>query len=972
MAQTRYAPILLGTLLCYSGIPVFTAQSIRNTSERTDKAVQPHFNQPIRHFLPNVAGTHFFVTADTENGAKEWSAGLLQRDNWQWTPLTPTQTGSALQPELNKNPYYDSSIVYAALMEGPNRVMGSADGRLLFVTKKYPNALVMINNYFKKTPPKAIREKSDQKKEPVPVVEQTHLIMHDADGRNCREIVALGASHAHVLAAVTPQNKLFGDNGSGLALAILGTIVIPSENKNTEQKEPDQDSQKVIFVTVDTPTGSNKYTGIKKIKKETEVPEIPTRACPFNRASSVVCLGDTPLASLTVHDIYWSNEMHAFYISVTAHADAHHSTGVRGVVMARINKDNTLQLVPLVPDAAVTQDGIVTNQGAGASITISRARTMATSTALNYLIIQKENTVYALPLVRATDVDTNLTHGTVANCDAVPAWIEQKANPNVRHFTHAAGQAHQVVTPESFAARVGVAPIKNGTITNMFVKGDAVFTVVDAQDPSHAGIFYSQAIFNATGMIVGWSAWRRAITSFTDTGAPEKILDAQLNNAVGDFVLVCANNEGQKTEIKHTMWSNNEKDPQNVMSIVSDIFPKDHAGVHGIIDIPAGVPGLPDSSLQILTGLGTIMMVQTSIASHDGFVPCNLAHCERAVKNTQGTFDGISGSVQIVTGGTLNELGPITTAQVVSSGDYGFVCVGGARGFAVLTTSHATGWSAYKGIGPEFSSVPSMTFKKYGNYTFVRKLIVDDGMLYILTDTYVDRITLTGNWEHDIAHAVRVCTITDVCGSDPGAFFDIVVSGKLALLGTSNGLWRIANGNDVRLASACWQPVPLPEGFLCVRQLHAITVSGCVTDLTHTAGGMIYALSGYKGKSQARLHRLAISHVTDTITDTTVQLLPDLYVRGTASSLISFGGYRSFFLTDGAISMHTGFKEDGSVAAFSTPADTISIRSYIKSAPVRGTEFALPLGGKILVGLLQSHALGNRIMAGDFGLVMQK
>jgi hypothetical protein len=71
---------------------------------------------------------------------------------------------------------------------------------------------------------------------------------------------------------------------------------------------------------------------------------------------------------------------------------------------------------------------------------------------------------------------------------------------------------------------------------------------------------------------------------------------------------------------------------------------------------------------------------------------------------------------------------------------------------------------------------------------------------------------------------------------------------------------------------------------------------------TTASGGNIYVLSGYVGKSQTRVYRLAIEGSTTTISDTTVQLFADNFVQNVNPSFfVSRGNYRNYLAYDGTL-----------------------------------------------------------------------
>src|SRR5690606_14554103 len=87
---------------------------------------------------------------------------------------------------------------------------------------------------------------------------------------------------------------------------------------------------------------------------------------------------------------------------------------------------------------------------------------------------------------------------------------------------------------------------------------------------------------------------------------------------------------------------------------------------------------------------------------------------------------------------------PIIAAELASDGTNGWLFVGGSHGVAVLSAADGNGWDITTGLGPDFAGLSAgMSFKQFGSYSFVRKIMHDGDFLYILTDQVLDRIDLT-------------------------------------------------------------------------------------------------------------------------------------------------------------------------------------------------------------------------------------
>jgi hypothetical protein len=145
---------------------------------------------------------------------------------------------------------------------------------------------------------------------------------------------------------------------------------------------------------------------------------------------------------------------------------------------------------------------------------------------------------------------------------------------------------------------------------------------------------------------------------------------------------------------------------------------------------------------------------------------------------------------------------------------------------------------------------------------------------------------------------------------------DAIVTGQLALVATTNGLYRSGNGIDITAAGiapvtgAQWQEVILPEGIPTIDELTFASPNNAMAGIKD--GGQVYVMDSYTGYYQGRIHRLYIKIEGGAVTNQTVQPIDDYFVPdknsptgNIPSYFVNFGGFRDHWYTDGTIDLNT-------------------------------------------------------------------
>lgn len=687
-------------------------------------------------------------------------------------------------------------------------------------------------------------------------------------------------------------------------------------------------------------------------------------------------------------DMHFDADLKRLYIALSVQAGCEDNDGARAIVCGAV-VNGKLEFIPIAPNSAFNfNNKIVGGLGANAKISINKVRTMQTRSHLRYLVVVGGNVtssddtkqqVYALPLV---DNENSTSHGTLAKISSKPIDVFLDSVPSAfesRNFLESAQVPEDLYTYNNLAACVGNDSKLPGSITDIQVSGDSIFVSVDQKgNGQQPGIFYSQALFDSSGRICQWTKWQRA------SGLVQGISGFALDAAVASFWVLPSSGESVMT----TMWSSGKS---QLEKYIEAEFDKKLGGVHSLQDFPFFNQGLSANlgsriSLIVFAGTNKLILMQSGSDNGGFFGPNELPEDLSKVtfSSSDGTLTGLNNadvSIISISGGDLKQIGTIESVEIVTDGKFAWLLVGGTGGLAVLANADGSGWDAKEGLGSNFSGLyESMAFKKIGSYRNIRKLISHGEALYILTPFRLYKAKLSES-------SIRFNKIQSVTLAKSemnelrkvGFFSDMLISGPLALLATSNGLFRSGNGIDISKISKTnprskinWTPVPLPESAGSfknmgpVSRLFAISTTGLAKDVIFN--GNIYVLNAYTGYHQAQLYRLTLSPGTEIdpqVNNETVKLIPDMFINGKLSFFVNFGEYRNYIATDGAIisSSRSAYIDQSPFLEFA-PIE-------LKSGKRFGTRNSLQFAQKDFhsIGqLIRNSASGAWMLPGDFGL----
>lgn len=908
------------------------------------------FSFPIQEHATDALRSHFFVAAAPDQAGNSGTFAVAARSNSQPHPdVINSDSFAGITPEnvtlngmLQANPLFDKGVKHLSLIS--NAGTFKMNDQPLVVTNDLPADVYLIEYFIN----------------PNNVTMYSAENIFDATGTDTTsEIVGIegtigsAVTAAGAFAAVTPNGGgNFGAPGSGIALISLAT--------NADGK--------LGFNQIDAGPGAP--AGTEK------------RAAAFDNTSPLIKFagGDTTTILNSVVDMHWDADLQRLYIALQVDTDG----GSRGIVVGRVDSFGKMSFSAIAEPGTIFTgtNKIVGAQTAGASI--NKVRTMRTSTGLDYMIVLGNVTgvgddardVFALPLVNyfttqsgrpSVGVGNQALHGTLARKDALPTEEYTTGNPSLlirRTFKDAATQTADLPTTSDDAALVGCGQLPAGDITDISILRDTVYVSVGVPATDQKpGIFYSTALLDDTGKIKGWTQWQRA------AGTIDNIFGFCLEPKIGNFTLMSGTAANTVRTAHYTEWARgNEIGLQEVADITASELPADSAGVQGLFDFPATTPGLNNVSMLVTTGYKKVVI--TELAQVVSSVVCPLMGNFTVNKKvfTDGavteTLPGGNPPLCVsITGGVLDDIGAIEAAEFAGiinfqGPDLGLLFVGGVGGLAVLTDSGDDGF--VNGLGHNFAGMTNdMSFKKVGNYHFVRKLIFDNDSLYVLTDTQLDRLDLTTTG----FPATTVATISNpsVTG-DPASLLDVIISGPFAALATSTGLFRVGNNNDISSAATAadvgWTQVPINEGLMPVMRLFALTKTGREQDLANDPGGNLYVTNAHKGLDDAQVNRFCVKLPIGEIDDTTMLPLPDIRVKGIPTSFFSFVSFREQFITDGTLMLHWRDRD-------------VTLNPMLYNIPLSGNELAIPLSvdnANNIIRILRTSASGSWLVGSDTGL----
>jgi hypothetical protein len=739
------------------------------------------------------------------------------------------------------------------------------------------------------------------------------------------------------------------------------------------------------------------------------------KSVPLDGTQSYVKIVNNATVLPTTPDIYFDPITQRVYGAFTSLTGGIVGDGARSIVLGYFNPVTVnattvtpkMVLTDFAPAAAyaglgATAVGGAVNAGVAVTGSYLKFRPMYTSTGLTYGIIVGSNgataanrTVSAVPLVNKSVDLTNTTWPTDPTQGAMASKLVN-AGTNLKTFFNArfplyypyTGRGFQVpattpadmplFTEPAVAVGGGVTP---GVINDIQVNKDTVFVAVNRGTNDAAGVFASQALFDGDAAIKGWTPWQRVATP-TTTG--NTIYGIGYQPQVGKMFTMEGATSSAIDTILTTTWNTGDKDgllggtttnaAVGFVELIDNQFSEGQGGIQAAFDFPINTVGfVAELSLMIFTGYKQVVIAQTGENNGGVYTPTVGDFSTNMEISTNGTVTTPAAGALIisVSGGDLNTIGAITSATIVNDGAAGYMVVGGVGGIAILRP----GWPI-AGLQKNFANLPASAFTLVGSYKNVRKLLSDGTNLYVLTNQTFDRIP-GAQLAAGPFTPVTLATPDSMSLQKYGQFSDVVVSQKIALLATSQGLFRTGNGGDVSTATTPlamgWTLVSLPESQLAVTRLQPLSPTGLPEGFSRNfagapVGGTVYALAGSVNEDLASLYRISVAATqTTAVTSTTVQVIPDYFVQATTSAFAALGAYRNYAPTFGALVTASESSIDGSSPLFEALPSFLRTGVYIM--PLRNIQIQAGISTAITIGnLLRNSGCGSLILPTNEGL----
>ena len=891
------------------------------------------FSFPVGPYAINKSGEYFFVAAHESNvkdsgNVKEFTLSRVGRNRDKLYPLVPKYAVVHGQSGQG-NPLFDVGITFLSLLE--NRRDRAIDIYPVVVTSEDNTAVHVLDlaNFrgalYKKNEDGICDELSSR----ISVITFDSIVnanddaitainaITTADPGSIFTAVDMGNPHGGIATLMLAYKKESSSNKTEKQLALdkahdkeledLEVKVKDEKNmqkideKETSNKSVDKhllgDKNKEEEKKDTEPSESDKDSDKKEVPKKTVLDIVQLNStAPLNITSDVVkIVGD--LASIQVLDMYWDSVLECLFIALHVQSGVNVSDGAKALVLGKF-ENSTLVLKDIVPDTALTgQDKIIGGTGADVEFSLHKVRTMHTSNRLSYIITlggqgDQESTkqnVSALPIVddmRSTDSCCMLADKDSLPVDTFRGGCIRRIVS--RKIEDAAQDGSDLLTENSPEAAVGGGSL-GFDIADIFVVGDAVFAVVEPQqDNELGGLYMSRALFDKNGKIKNWTAWQHV--SSTDAPLYGKVLDP----AEGNFYFLTGNAQDNVKTVKRTVWaSGDENGVQDLISAVNAEFSQERAGIQGLFEFPykkQGAPvGLKNITMLVATGYNKVVL--SEIAQEDTSYIGDFTTDKQVF--TDGTLNGFSAldtRVIAVSGGAVNEIGPIESCTVTLQSS-GRLWIGGVNGLAVLVDSSGDGWELAAGLGPKFVGLTAdMAFKKVGNFMFVRKLFQEENFLYVLTDQKLYRVDITASdFVAGVLDIVEIVSLATIPGLLPyGTLLDFVASDKLGILATSVGLFRVGDGKDVQVDTELnWTEIEVPSYCGPIKQLLAVSTTLREQDIVkENTNGVLYVLSADAGKNVSQFNRFTVNYTVSEnkngaleINSQTILPFPDYFVQ---------------------------------------------------------------------------------------------
>jgi hypothetical protein len=907
------------------------------------------FNHYVDSLIFNNAIDVFYVSSSDAHDEDGVGLYCARRSDSSFTSLVPEHITLHGQKDI-ENPLYHKGINHIALF-GNHILCSSPDyqSSLFLIDPRNPENMSMMSLDNLKN---AHGENADN----------IDLFVSTLAGRKSLEQDV----QPFAFVALSNKEKNYNGDGSGIALVSVKHVAVDTPQASDKKRSADISKSDDMFTPhrdstdeqrdnshteqSDSSSEPQEKTSVKKEKRLIQLQAYKHHegdddnqsyyALPIDRSTDALKVGGNLSSVESINDMYWDSSLRLLFVACTTVAGPDDNDGAYGVCVGSYN-NNELSLTRIMPQQVVDSDtGILAQKGAHARMSVKKVRTMHTSTHLPYLVtLSEDNKVHALALVSRHET----LYGKVAGRDSKPYMLFGQSYPHrflQKHFIDPALKSDDVSAPDDAHVRVGGDVSLKGTITDIHVLDDAVFVAVENKDDViHEGIFFSRALFDETGRVIGWTQWQKNFA--IRHGITAMDFDIKLNNVW--YI------SGNKQSVYTTGWSQGDS---KIEKHIQDIFPSDKGGVHFVKSIPYMLSA--DNDHRCSSGI-------TMLAGYKKIALLELGSTYSSLHSD--SIDPLVFSI---------DAQHITSSDIISHNGKNILTVSSDTGTYILADKDGKGWSQSHELTPDM--LADTSFKRINNIKNVIKVSCCRDNFYILTKKglYAQRIGSDYNDYTTLASS----------GSEDIYFHkilnDIVITPHMILLGTSEGLLvRFKNGHS-------WQKITLPEcvgylyGVAPVVKMHGVTQSGSMCD-GYSDEGNIYVVNGYQGWHQSCVYRLYVSKDS-------VRLISDYFVKDQPSFFLDLGEYYNTLFIDGGylLAAHnkryvTGFEDfRGDMIKQTEVPPCVNIFKKGIKAGRRGA-FVDAISPELnihdntsITSIDRSMHTGCIIVSGDFGIRMNK
>lgn len=692
-----------------------------------------------------------------------------------------------------------------------------------------------------------------------------------------------------------------------------------------------------------------------------------------NTATPVLTAGTSALALLGESvTFYPSGNGLGMYVGLDVQAASGSSDRAVGLFTATgVNSNSqdpgSITYSSVIDDTVIAQN-ISTPISArnGEQIAVRNISTTTTSTGLGYMFVARDNgdsgaqSIYAMPII--TMPTTNENFGKIADFNSIEQVFKVTGYVcRVQGFDTVITDENQIdiAGTDEVVNRIlvgaGAVPIAagEGYIDQLSVQGDAVYITI--QEPfatgTTPGMFKSDALFDAQGRIMAWTAWQRV------SGSQDQMLFSIKNRASDATIFVSG---ADSDTIQQTTW-NSTGTFKALETKINSVLPQDIGGVQGIIPFPSttqGFTALPDAqvSLVVTTGNSHVLVAQTGQLDVD-------TQTFRILPQTEGTSIILDDSLGL-------DIGSVVTAAFGSdSVGNNWLFMGGDGGLSVLSHVNGLGFVTLPNSGAALSLIDGdQSCKTFGTFTFVKKIVSDGNYLYVMTrDAVYQILLLSDKFKAINPGALNAVQVISAAQLNSYAYcLDMLVDQGVILLGTTSGLYSIDIQQDIPGAVTS---IVIPQGLSAVSKIQALscpTRIGFSIDYGFYSVSNLYVLSIDFPTEQARLNRF-------TIKDGVVTPIQDQLFQDQDGPLIVFDYMSNNMFIDGSLGFMTSYKIGKQPA-------TLKYLQYTLRAGASSCQFNLGtnttnisiapvLNSLGLTAIVRDYASGSLLMAADFGVL---